>query len=1033
MEFIIKMTEKKKSSKKTVKPLFNASDNWTFKKIHEIYDEVEKIGVEEMGLNPYPNQIEIISSEQMLDAYSSIGLPILYSHWSFGKHFIRDETLYRRGQTGLAFEIIINSSPSIAYCMEENSITMMALVISHACLGHCHFFKNNYLFRAWTDAESILDYLVFAKDYIKRCEERYGSAQVEFLLDSLHAIQDYGVDRYHRPAPLSLAKEIEKQKERIEYEEKSYNDIWRTVDFAVSNKKKDKTSSQINPDIMALGGGDLLNQQFAKDELGAQKKFGLPEENILYFLEKFSPVLKPWQKEIVRIVRKISQYFYPQKQCLVGDSYVVTPNGLQQIHDVITQEGYNRKQMSILSNFNEFQETSHFYKRKVGKTVRITTKSGRVLEGTPEHPIQILKDTLNIEFEELEKLKIGDYAVTKIGYDTGLINKDLVLDFKFDEDRSTTVECKICGVHMSNICTHITMVHDCSIDQYRELHGNSLISEDILYRRSKNFEIPKIMTTDLGRLLGYFVSEGSFNKGSFNIGNKDRIVIEDIKNILNSMTVSFREIFREDGFITIEVYNQKFFDFVEYLGVKRTVSYYKEIPWSILQSNVEIIKDFLRALFEGDGTNTSTGDVMYFSRSENLVRQIQILLLHLGIVSKLLSTEMDYEYKVKVPNKTMWRLKVIRDYRDKFLSDIGFITDKKNNYCEDGKFFSKSDDNGIPFLKEYLLEIRNSLDPTQSKFKPDHLRRENIPQCRRELVSRREMEKFSKIMELLEQTDLVLHAKVRQVMDEHNFYDRIISIEILNEEKYVYDFTIPENHMFISNGFVSHNTQVMNEGCATFVHYYIMNRLFDKGLITEGSMLEFLSSHTAVIRQPKFDERGFSGFNPYALGFAMMRDIVRICEDPTPEDREWFPDMAGSGDGLAALRYAWENFRDESFIQQYLSPKVMRDFHMFALLDNSEDFIEVSKIHNSRGYDTIRKTLARSYNLSNREPDIQISDVNMTGDRTLTLKHNMYRNIPLSKTNTEEVLKHLSRLWGYPIILKSVSDAGVVKSEYRLK
>ena len=75
-------------------------------------------------------------------------------------------------------------------------------------------------------------------------------------------------------------------------------------------------------------------------------------------------------------------------------------------------------------------------------------------------------------------------------------------------------------------------------------------------------------------------------------------------------------------------------------------------------------------------------------------------------------------------------------------------------------------------------------------------------------------------------------------------------------------------------------TKVMNEGCATFVHYTIMNLLYDRGLITEGSLLEFMHSHTSVVFQPEFDDRRFYGINPYALGFGMMADIRRICEEP---------------------------------------------------------------------------------------------------------------------------------------------------------
>ena len=115
-------------------------------------------------------------------------------------------------------------------------------------------------------------------------------------------------------------------------------------------------------------------------------------------------------------------------------------------------------------------------------------------------------------------------------------------------------------------------------------------------------------------------------------------------------------------------------------------------------------------------------------------------------------------------------------------------------------------------------------------------------------------------------------------------------------------------------------TKVMNEGTATYVHYRIMNRLHQQGRLTDGNFLEFLQSHTNVVFQPEFDDQRFSDFNPYALGFAMMQDIERIVTEPDDEDREWFPDIAGSGDVMATLRHVWANYRDESFIIQFLVP-----------------------------------------------------------------------------------------------------------------
>ncbi|MGB5252531.1 MAG: SpoVR family protein, partial [Sedimenticolaceae bacterium] len=265
------------------------TSEWSFPLLKRFDREIGRIARDEFGLDTYANQIEVITSEQMIDAYSSVGLPINYHHWSFGKHFVSTEQTYRRGQMGLAYEIVINSDPCIAYLMEENSLPMQALVIAHACYGHNSFFKGNYLFQTWTSADAIIDYLVFARAYVAECEERYGADQVELLLDSCHALMNHGVDRYKRPAPLSLAEEKKRQRMREDYLQTQINDLWRTIPTPAQDEEIQKT------------------ERFPAE----------PQENLLYFIEKNAPLLEPWQREIVRIVRKIGQYFYPQRQTQV--------------------------------------------------------------------------------------------------------------------------------------------------------------------------------------------------------------------------------------------------------------------------------------------------------------------------------------------------------------------------------------------------------------------------------------------------------------------------------------------------------------------------------------------------------------------------------------------------------------------------------------------------------------------------------------------------------------------------------------------
>lgn len=485
------------------------SNEWDFPMLERCLDAVEEIGRKDLGFDLYPNQIEIISSSQMLDAYSSIGMPIMYNHWSFGKKLIQDTKKYQKGAMGLAYEIVVNTSPCVAYLMEENTSMMQLLVLAHASVGHNFCFANNYMFKAWTDADAIVDYLNFAKKYVNECEIKYGIAEVEKILDSCHALMSHSVDKYRRARKLNAKREAERQRSRMNQWEKEQTEMWYVLDpYIKKTKPQDK------------------------------KMLEEPEENLLYFLEKNSPILKPWQRELVRIVRKISQYWYPQ--------------------------------------------------------------------------------------------------------------------------------------------------------------------------------------------------------------------------------------------------------------------------------------------------------------------------------------------------------------------------------------------------------------------------------------------------------------------------------------------------MF---------TKTLNEGIATFSHYWILNTMYDRGQINDAHMMEWLSSHTNVVFQPSYDDPRFSGINPYALGFAIFRDLQRMCINPTNEDKQWFPKLVGA-DWKSVIRQAATEYRDDSFVQQWLSPKVARDLKLFAITDDKLDsHIKVNAIHNTETFTQLRTMLADQYDVNAHMPNIMVVEADLEGDRTLKLVHKMFHNKTLDK-NTQVVLAHVFRLWGYPVRLQSVDDANTIMHTY---
>jgi len=221
----------------------------------------------------------------------------------------------------------------------------------------------------------------------------------------------------------------------------------------------------------------------------------------------------------------------------------------------------------------------------------------------------------------------------------------------------------------------------------------------------------------------------------------------------------------------------------------------------------------------------------------------------------------------------------------------------------------------------------------------------------------------------------------------------------------------------------------MNEGWACFWHYTLLHDLYDEGLVTDDFMLEVLQNHTNVIMQVPYNSPYFNGINPYTLGYHMMQDIKRICQNPTDEDKQWFPYLANT-DWLTSLDTAMRHFKDESFIAQYLSPKLIRDLKLFQIVDDDNTpEIVVSAIHNEQGYQKIREALSKQYNLSYLEPDIQVYSVNLEGDRALTLRYRQQNRIPLASTSTD-VLKHLYSLWKFPILLQVVDMDDKVTSEF---
>tara|TARA_R110000824_G_scaffold53978_2_gene148966 strand:- start:2627 stop:3943 length:1317 start_codon:yes stop_codon:yes gene_type:complete len=243
--------------------------DWTLDELGRWDEKICEVGAS-FGLNWFDIDYEIIDFHEMISAMSYTGLPTHYRHWSFGKAYERTHTLYNAGASGLPYEMIINSNPSISYLMSENPMYIHILTMAH-CVGHSDFFKNNRTF-SQTSPELIIPKFKAAAKYVKSLIEdpSIGIEEVEAVLDASHAIK-YQVPRF--------------------------------------------------PGIKRRGNDDLKQiyaQKMLDDTTGQYDDFDIhkmPLErdyNVLAFISEHSRNLNEWQRNLVSIVEENSQYFIPQ-------------------------------------------------------------------------------------------------------------------------------------------------------------------------------------------------------------------------------------------------------------------------------------------------------------------------------------------------------------------------------------------------------------------------------------------------------------------------------------------------------------------------------------------------------------------------------------------------------------------------------------------------------------------------------------------------------------------------------------------------
>jgi spore cortex formation protein SpoVR/YcgB (stage V sporulation) len=427
-----------------MKPI-NSQEDFSAPRIMEIWDEIAIIAREELGMevgkNLYINQFEIVTAEQLLDAYASIGLPVNYHHWSFGKRFVENERSYAQGRMGLALEMVINSNPCINYLSEQNTMIEQAMVIAHAAIGHNFCFANNVYFKEWTAANNIVDYMVFARDFISRCEDQYGRAEVEKVIDACHAIATHSIDKYKRRQPPKINDEIRLQKILEEDDRRQ-----RELDIVLR-----KTSL------------NYMMEEAAPDSAEVDQ-----EENILYFIMKKAPNTPQWKREIMRICYKVESYFQHQGLTKVlneGIATFVHYYIMRRLEEKghITSDAYI-KFLSLHSSVIAQHSKSRFNPYKLGfeilqDVVRICTEPTD--EDRQWFPNLIGRDWRDVVKEAVVEYRddsfIQQFLSPKVMRDFGMYS--ILVDYDQDDDYATVQEIQD-DIGYSNLRTQLAQSYE---------------------------------------------------------------------------------------------------------------------------------------------------------------------------------------------------------------------------------------------------------------------------------------------------------------------------------------------------------------------------------------------------------------------------------------------------------------------------------------------------------------------------------------------------------------------------------------------
>jgi replicative DNA helicase len=424
-------------------------------------------------------------------------------------------------------------------------------------------------------------------------------------------------------------------------------------------------------------------------------------------------------------------------KCVSAGTLIPTGEGLKPIEDLkpTDVDGIEDDEGGVYYPFeigvqtpNGLKQTAYFYDSGVKPTLRIQTRAGYALSGTHVHPVLTLSKSGEKVWKPLCAVVPGDFV---------------------------------------------------AVQRHETVWGNSTQLPAFEYKYNENLrstKVPKLpfdLTVELAYFLGLLAGDGNLTReDAVSISSADPEILEIFYRWADSMGLSARHNANYDHRISSKVLTA----WLKHLGLWG-YAYEKEIPAIILQSGREHVQAFLQGLFDTDGhPELQNGYIQFVTTCEKLARQVHIILLQFGIVSKLTFKRNAY--------RGAWCIRITGDAARNFYDRVGFRLKRKQQRRELLPENANSNLDVIPYLPQRISSLPkrpNYHRYFNGKRSPSYTVLQNIA---------------------------VYAPEVSDLLEPEFYWDEITNVEDSGLQ-HCYDLTVPDGHTFVSNGIVSHNTSFL--------------------------------------------------------------------------------------------------------------------------------------------------------------------------------------------------------------------------------